>query len=891
MNQNFKIKMLAFLATISSPAIAPCFAWQDVEQLDESQPNEIAIVRPLDVGPINTFGTIRAADPIPDVKDSVGLPPIVSGNAAPAPNAAPPIFIAPPIVRGKAVFSKPIPAPAMEPEMLQIPPIVVAGANDAFSVPANTPNSALPIPNAMPLSPLVPLIPIQQLAEETSNENPAATVGAPRVPSDLILMEIPNAEPMLVENEFETTPTEEDVVPTPDSSPMDLQGEAVASKVQPILPATESPRTESSGTEVYEIIETKVAPEVTETVAVAPQLLPKTFTEPTTSPELTVDAGSAELTSEPPVETELKKIEKDKPNTASQIADAAQVVEIVDPNQGTPREAISQAAKWNPGQPLDARSKAGVPIYAEPKQEPTIEIQTFLPPIVSGQNLSVIDSTPKTFVPEIVQSESTDLNQTTDVNQDVTAPVQNTPTVVTEATSVELPEIVQGNVLPPLSPVISPQSIPVPPSREIMESKPALIAPPKSLAITEEKTILPKTLQLPESLPVAQPAPQPIAAKPYVETLVNKQTTAPVPNRIAKSSTTPTYFNTLPGATPMITSAVEDCLGCSGSGCPECGVAGAATADYAGCQSCGSSGCFDSGTVASQFGNSGSVSSARKYFILDAIYLDRYDGTIAISNFGGLNNFEDDLFGARLTIGRRQDAANGDELSYFGSANLSESAFHTDPSGRISIGFPSTGAFAIETTAFRNAVEQSQNKSTMFQSIEYNRNDWGWDVVRTFMGLRYIYIQDEYQISSRNLLGETGDFELSTQNNLLGGHLGYELFYDVGHRLSWSTIGKFGVYANPNRVKTKLNNAGAQFLDLKDTNTAFSGTIEMGLNGHYKLGKRSRLRFGYNAFWLGEVASVADNIPVTINPTTGSDTSDSDDMFFHGLSLGLEIFR
>ena len=26
-------------------------------------------------------------------------------------------------------------------------------------------------------------------------------------------------------------------------------------------------------------------------------------------------------------------------------------------------------------------------------------------------------------------------------------------------------------------------------------------------------------------------------------------------------------------------------------------------------------------------------------------------------------------------------------------------------------------------------------------------------------------------------------------------------------------------------------------------------------------------------------------------PTTGSDTSDSDDMFFHGLSLGLEIFR
>lgn len=433
-----------------------------------------------------------------------------------------------------------------------------------------------------------------------------------------------------------------------------------------------------------------------------------------------------------------------------------------------------------------------------------------------------------------------------------------------------------------------------------MVAEPAPIAPPKALAITAEQTpspeVLPKTLpeslQTPIALPVVRPTSPTLLEENYKTIAATPPVAAPAPTRVARQTkATPTYFNTLPGEQSRITSTIDECLGCSGAGCPECGVMITAEADYAGCQSCGSGGCFDSGTVAARFGNSGSVSSARKYFIFDAIHLDRYDGTIAISNFGGLNNFENNLFGARVTIGRREDAANGDELSYFGSAELSESASHTDPLGRISVGFPSTGAFAIETTAFRNATEQSQSKSTMFQSIEYNRNDWGWDVVRTFVGLRYIYIQDEYQISSQNLAGETGDFELSTQNNLLGGHLGYELFYDVGYRLSWSTIGKFGVYANPNRVKTKLNNAGAQFLDLTDTNTAFSGTIELGLNGHYKLGKRSRLRFGYNAFWLGEVASTADNIPVTINPTTGSDTSDSDDMFFHGLSLGLEMFR
>ncbi|MDA7913454.1 hypothetical protein N9B37_01325, partial [bacterium] len=76
MNQNFKIKMLAFLATISGPAIAPCFALQDTEQLDETKTNEIAIVRPIDVGASTAFGAIRAAEPIPKQNDRTLLPPI-----------------------------------------------------------------------------------------------------------------------------------------------------------------------------------------------------------------------------------------------------------------------------------------------------------------------------------------------------------------------------------------------------------------------------------------------------------------------------------------------------------------------------------------------------------------------------------------------------------------------------------------------------------------------------------------------------------------------------------------------------------------------------------------------------------------------------------------------
>jgi hypothetical protein len=902
MNQNFKIKMIAILVTISVPAIAPCFALQGTEQLDEPKTNKLTVVRPVDNEPSKPLNAKQKAVPIPKENARNSLPPIVTGEAIPSPVPLPPIvtgdtipnavslpliFVAPPIVRGEPPYTNPIPSLVLELQTLPNPPIVVAGVDDAFSVPENTPNSALPIPNALPLSPLTPISPTKKIAAAVPERDPATMTGKPRIPSDLILPAPPTTKTILAEAELDTALDAEIELPTSVMQPKKTTERSVTTTlpIAPSPPNLPSKMVPEAGNQT----------EIAKSAELEKQPFPRGFVKPV-NPVLTMDADLAEPATVPNVDADLKKIEKAELNTASQIGETANNNDKTKPTKDAPRAEISQTAKWTPGQSTSSPTKVGVPLYASPKQTPIVKIRKPVPPIVSAKSLLSLDSNTNVFVPEIVQGGANNLTETLPPNEDVTAPAKNTPSIGPESSSVRLPVIVQGSVLPPLAPFISPESISVPPSLELVEAEQALIPPPKALAINEEGRSSRETQRTPAALPVTKPVTQtvsqPAPKQAYNTPSANPPAAEPQQIRIARQTKTkPTYFNPLPGVQPAITSTVEECLSCSDSGCLECSVMMSTQSDYAGCQSCDTGGCFDSSAVATRFGNSGSVPSARKYFIFDAIYLDRHDGTISISNFGSLNDFENDLFGARVTIGRRQDAANGKELSYFGSSNLSESAFHIDASGRISAGFPSTGAFANETTAFRNAVEQTQSKSTMFQSLEYNRNDWGWDVVRTFVGLRYIYVQDEYQISSQNLAGETGDFELSTQNNLLGGHLGYELFYDIGNRISWSTVGKFGIYANPNRVKTKLNNAGAQFLDLKDTNTALSGSIELGLNGHLKLGQRSRLRFGYNAFWLGEVASTADNIPVTINPTTGSNTSDSDDMFFHGLSVGLESFR
>ena len=345
--------------------------------------------------------------------------------------------------------------------------------------------------------------------------------------------------------------------------------------------------------------------------------------------------------------------------------------------------------------------------------------------------------------------------------------------------------------------------------------------------------------------------------------------------------------------TPPMTSAPvimdsgygASCSSCSDGGCSSC------ASPVSSCNSCGSGGCYSESTVANQFGCCGSVYSARRYLIAEALYFDREDGSISASNFGGPGAFDWDI-GYRITLGRRADATSGNEFSYMGIPSLEKSRTTTDPIGRINARFTSNDGFTgVESSAFRNAVEQNQTKETGLHSLEFNRVKWGWDVIKTFVGLRYIHVDDDYRMFSRNIAGETGEFEMNALNNMFGPHIGGELFYDIGYRVSLSMFGKAGGYVNFNRVDTSLNNNGAQFIDTRDENVTLSGSLELGLIGHWQMSREARLRFGYNVLWLGEVASVSDNFSPNLSPLTGSDAGDSDDMFFHGLSVGLEVYR
>ncbi len=344
-----------------------------------------------------------------------------------------------------------------------------------------------------------------------------------------------------------------------------------------------------------------------------------------------------------------------------------------------------------------------------------------------------------------------------------------------------------------------------------------------------------------------------------------------------------------------------------------CGAGGGSCAGNGGvsaCSSCGENGCFDPEAVENIFNSSGSNAYARRYLIAEALYFDRTEGQITNSNFGTLNDF-DAGFGARITVGVRSDSTQGREFQYSGidSAQQDRLVVQNDPiiqSRLVTDG----GLVGASLSAFSNATRQEETKESYFHSLEFNRVKWGWDVLKSYIGFRYLYFDDEYSlISSRRAFSaaetggvstaaESGQFEVSAINHLFGPQIGGELYYDVGYRWSLSGVSRAGAYLNLSRFDTRVTNNSINFLDTEDTNATIAFTYEAGLNAKYRLTQQAHFRIGYNILLIDNVSTVSDNLDertvgsqIFVTPTLGSSASDSDNVFFHGLSLGFEIYR
>jgi hypothetical protein len=395
---------------------------------------------------------------------------------------------------------------------------------------------------------------------------------------------------------------------------------------------------------------------------------------------------------------------------------------------------------------------------------------------------------------------------------------------------------------------------------------------------------------------------------PSAETEKPNGSSARVSRASTQIPTSQTYFNAPAQEAPVISGAENYCVYCGGVGCPNCGggsygASGVGTANANNYNLGGynaqnqqardpnfvdskGSRAFD--YVHDQYGYFGSVTGARWYVEADAFYIDRTDGTIVNSNFGSLGDFDEDA-GLKVTIGRRRDVTRGFEASFFGTVPLEQSVTRLDADGRIRTLF-NFDVLTIDSPFF-GAVQQDEFKRTEFYAAELNRTKWAWDVVKASYGLRAFYIDDEYATVLINSVGDIGTYDIRTRNICVGPHIGSEWFYDIGYRFSFSYFGKLGGFVNWNRVENEVTQVGVALSDSRDDNVTVGSYAELGFIGHFQITRRLRARFGYNVLYIDQVAGVSDNQPVVLNSQTLVNSSDSGQMSYSGVSIGLEFYR
>ncbi|MEQ1904462.1 MAG: hypothetical protein ABL888_09780 [Pirellulaceae bacterium] len=421
----------------------------------------------------------------------------------------------------------------------------------------------------------------------------------------------------------------------------------------------------------------------------------------------------------------------------------------------------------------------------------------------------------------------------------------------------------------------------------------------------------PKSMQpgMPVTPPTLQPLPQDTGHSPFGLSGYSRAT-QPVPTPPPAIDNAPVGNSYLQAPMPdgqllMAEAGCDSSGGCDGGGCGSSSCTSCLSLGLCGLGGSGRAGLMDRHVNGSSvwcrpsllggishvgFENCGYICGARHYFQADALYWRRSDGGIIGTNFGGPDDAEWEL-GWRGTIGWRQDEIVGYEANYFGFQPMQEVVRQNSAGGAIDAQFsPRGGLTTTHLDSFFDANQTQQTLQTRFHSVEFSRVRFGWDVLKTSVGMRYIWLDDQYDLASQSG-ADIGLFRLKANNNLIGPTVGLELLYDVSRRISYSARAKGGAYLDFTRLNTNLADGANQFIQNSNTQTDLAASLELGANAYLKLTHNVRLRGGYDALWLYNVMSVAENYPVFMTPLTGRNPDDSRRVDLHGVSFGIEFFR
>jgi len=239
--------------------------------------------------------------------------------------------------------------------------------------------------------------------------------------------------------------------------------------------------------------------------------------------------------------------------------------------------------------------------------------------------------------------------------------------------------------------------------------------------------------------------------------------------------------------------------------------------------------------------------------------------------------------GARVSLIRHIDCLDAWELAYVGPYEWHEFGHFNG----VGLTTPLNATAPVSISEFVNATQHSQSYRTRLNSGELNRRWYGWDVISTLAGVRYINIDEVYRFDS---IGQTstGELRVENTNNLFGPQVGMELMYPIGHWMTSMSV-KGALLLNAADGSFFLRNNGVVEIDNSDDDFELGSLIELSYGFSYQLTPAIKLRGGYEFWWINGVALVPGQIANPLTRSTGRHTDRNEDVVYHGATAGLEI--
>ena len=243
----------------------------------------------------------------------------------------------------------------------------------------------------------------------------------------------------------------------------------------------------------------------------------------------------------------------------------------------------------------------------------------------------------------------------------------------------------------------------------------------------------------------------------------------------------------------------------------------------------------------------------------------------------GLKRFDQDISG-RYTFSRLLGNIDSIEFKFTGP-------FHWDKQstaiGSVDSNLPSSIA-----TSFDGADGHQQSHRVRLSSYELNRCSSGDELSKIFCGLRLIDYNERYQLeSTKGLTNST--FRLETDNFLVGGQMGINLFRPISQRLTAGLETAIGLYGNFASGSVNAVNAATTLLDTSDNGLRINSMFQISGLINYRVSKNIVATGGYECWYFPGLATVADqHLSNNAQPSQFSMRM-GDDQLFRGWSAGL----